>query len=124
MAVTSGGMSLVQKLKTENLAFDMASKNLLLKCLHCVPNGRECHVIFDNYRGISIKNMERERRATEKSIKYSRIIPGHTIRGWKKMLCSPATKKQLIQYFADDWANNAQRQKLMGDQVVYVTNGC
>ena len=72
---------------------------------------------------ISIKNMERKRRATEKSITYSQIIPGHTIRGWKKMLCSSATKKQLIQYFADDWANNAQRQKLMGDRVVYVTNG-
>ena len=98
-------MSLVQKLKAENLTFDMASKNLLLKCLHCVPNGREYHVIFDDYRDISIKNMERERRATGKSITYSQIIPGHTIRGWKKMLCSSATKKQLIQYFADDWAN-------------------
>lgn len=118
------GMSLVQKLKAENLTFDMASKNLL-KCLHCVPNGREYHVIFDDYRDISIKNMERERRATEKSITYSQIFPGHTIRGWKKMLCSSAIKKQLIQYFADGWATNAQRQKLMGDRAVYscVTNG-
>lgn len=117
------GMSFVQKLEAENLTFSDVSRNLLRKCLNCVSQAAECHIVFDDYRHASIKNIEREMRGSEKAITYSTIVPGHTIRGWKKLLGSSVTKQKLVKYLTEDWSNNPDRLREIGNRVVYATNG-
>ena len=111
------------QLETDHFTFDSASHTVLQRALAQVPSWKIIHIVADDYHKISIKNTERDARATGGKIDYSKIIGGHKIREWKKILRSTESKLMMIEFFAKDWANNPARLRLLRDRMMYVTSG-
>ena len=116
-------MPILHKLEADHLTFDSASHIVLQRALSQVPSWKIIHIVADDYHKISIKNTERDARATGGKISYSKIIGGHKIREWKKILSSTESKLMVIEFFAKDWANNPARLRLLRDRMMYVTSG-
>ena len=119
-------MPILHKLEADHFTFDSASHTVLQRALAQVPSWKIIHIVADDHHKISIKNTERDARATGGKIDYSKIIGGHKIREWTKILSSTESKLMVIEFFAKDWANNLARLRLLWDHMMYVTswNSC
>ena len=116
-------MPILRKLEADHLTFDNASHVILERAMRQVRSWKTMHIVADDYHKISIKNVEREERANTGKITYNKIISGHTIREWKKILASSETKRMVIDFLASDWASNPARLQMLQDCVIYVTSG-
>jgi len=112
------GMGLVQKLDGNKLTFVEISERLLKMALASHPDSKRVDVVFDIYLDSSIKDAERVNRGANRGILFSQIVPTHTVRNWRGILSSPASKRQLTRFVANDWQ---QRQSLIGEKELYVT---
>ena len=79
-------------------------------------------IVFYVYRDISIKTAERAKRVSDEGFQFNKIMPGHRIKCWSRLLTSSSTKTKLITYLSDDWKNPEKREK-PGAKLVYVTCG-
>ena len=59
------GMAMVQRLKGDQRTFKEIAQMLLVMALREGGSNTRIDVVFDNYREISIKNLEREKRGAE-----------------------------------------------------------
>ena len=59
------GMAMVQRLKGDQKTFKETTEMLLAMALREGGSSTRIDVVFDNYREISIKNLEREKRGVE-----------------------------------------------------------
>ena len=55
-------------------------------------------------------------------MQFKNIAPGHIIRQWRKILCSPASKTNLIEFIVEEWKKAESREKLK-KRILYVTCG-
>ena len=55
-------------------------------------------VVFDNYREMSIKNLEREQRGAEMSNTYRSVRRDYRVHQWRKFLSNTENKQQLIHF--------------------------
>lgn len=76
------GMSVVQKMKGDNLTFEELADQMLTSILRTGDGGERIDVVFDVYQELSIKGVERTMRGAETGIRFTNIIPGHKIQQW------------------------------------------
>ena len=82
------GMSLVQKMKGNDQTFAQLAESALTHILHEGVRSHIIDVVFDTYRGDSIKNAERSNRGSTTGIQFPNMAPGHRIQQWRKLLSS------------------------------------
>ena len=81
----------------------------------------ECiDVVFDVYRQLSIKGVERAMRGLETGICFTNIIPGHKILQWRRLLSCNGSKTKLISFLVSQWKKSSMRKKL-GGKTMYGT---
>ena len=107
-------MAIIQKtVGTVNVnTFSDIAKNLFHKILSEGTMSNRIDVVFDTYKDLSIKNIERSRRGTE-SVTFGNILPGHKIKQFDKFLKSSASKMALIRFLADEWKKEYYRNHLV-----------
>lgn len=79
-------------------------------------------VVFDTYRKLSIKGMERERRCSDTANQFKNISPGHRVQQWRRFLSSSTNKTSLIEFINKEWKEPSYRQKLNG-KILFTTCG-
>ena len=68
-------------------------------------------VVFDMYREVSIKNVERMKRvSTSDSVQYKIILPAYTVNSWDKLLSVTANKPEIVKFLVTVEDRQIQRQ--------------
>lgn len=97
-ALVIDGMALVQMTSTTKMTFEQLAKTLLSKILSMGAFADRVDVVFDDYREVSIKNIERLRRNDTCSLLFQQIIPTTEIKQWGMFLSSGNNKNALIKF--------------------------
>lgn len=116
------GMAMVQKLKGDHKTFAEVADTLLTMVLREGATSTRIDVVFDVYRNISIKNIEREKRGDEMGNEFRSIRPDHKVVQWKKFLSNTDNKQQLITFIVTEWRKEPCRKRLPG-KTLYATAG-
>ena len=81
-------------------------------------------VVFDNYREISIKNLEREKRGAEMGATYRSIRPDYRVQ-WRQFLSNTENKQRLIHFIVNEWRKECYSAKPAGKKLyVAVAEEC
>ena len=115
------GMALLQKFKPPpGATFQVVSERLFEMVTS--NNSKRIDVVFDVYMQVSIKNVERSKRASSASdgIKYKNILPGYKVKSWSKLQCVTSNKIEIVRFLLLQWKNLEFRSKLF-DRAMYVT---
>ena len=113
-------MAVVQKLKIPSGAtFYMVAERVIgvvtSTCSMCVD------VVFDMYREVLIKNVERMRRvSTSDGVQYKNILPAYTVKSWNKLLSVTANKSEIVKFLVSQWKTDTFRGRL-GNRIMYIT---
>ena len=106
-------MSIVQKLKGAHKTFGELAGTIFRKVLAESGSSKRLDVIFDVYRKLSIKNIERvEKRGSLSAPKYKDILPNHRIQQWELFLKGSENKSSLIRFLALQWKQREYRDQL------------
>jgi hypothetical protein len=105
-------MAMVLRLPINLKTFGDAADCLLRMILHDKALSSRVDVVFDEYRDITIKGGERERRGTPSATRYINIQAGHKIQLWKKFLSTSDNKQQLINFIGAEWQLPHYRSQL------------
>ena len=111
-------MAVLQKLKIPSGAtFLVVAERVLL-----TSTGSRCvDVVFDVYREVSIKNVERLKIvSTSDGVQYKNILPAYTVKSWNKLLSVTANKPEIVKFLVSQWKTEAFRGRL-GNRIMYVT---
>lgn len=84
---------------------------------------RHVDVVFDDYREVSIKNVERLKRvqmSTSDIVQHKNILPAYTVKSWNKLLSVTANKPEIVKFLVSQWKTEAFRGRL-GNYTMYVT---
>ena len=116
------GMAMVQRLKGDQKTFREVADMLLAMALREGAGSARIDAVFDDYRKVSIKNAEREKRGAEMGNEYRSIRPDHRVQQWRRFLSNPENKKQLIHFIVNEWRKERCSVKLLGKKL-YATAG-
>ena len=75
------------------------------------------NLVFDVYRDESIKNAERIRRG-EGNLVFQNLISSQPVKQWNTFLMSSKNKRELINFFVDEWKSGAA--EITGSKILYV----
>ena len=82
---------------------------------------RRVDVVFDVYREVSIKNVERLKRVSmSDGVHYKNILPACTVKSWNKLLSVTVNKPEIVKFLVSQWKAEAFRGRL-GNRTMYVT---
>lgn len=121
-ATVIDGMGLVQKLNGNDKTFSELAELALLYLLNESSTASRIDVVFDSYRAVSIKDLERSKRSKGQTLTFQNIAPGHRIQQWRKLLSSSANKENLIEFLVNEWQKPKNVEKLQ-QKVLFVTVG-
>lgn len=110
----------MQRIKEDHQTFAELAVDILNMATFKGFQSKRIDVVFDVYWPISIKNAERQHRATQAGTQFKNISPGHKIHQWRKLLVKDSNKKALTAFLSSEWQQDKQREKLR-DKVPYVT---
>ena len=96
------GMTYVQQSKVYNKTFaqcyGLAEQNTCSwKKASCID------VVFDDYRSVSIKNVELDRRSSGDQLLLKNIVSSALIKQWPLFLYCNDNKNALIAFFISEW---------------------
>ena len=122
--VVIDGMSVVQKLRGENLTFEEFSMTLLKK-IFVDSKYERVDLVFDVYVEKSIKALERKRRGETEGIQFQNIRPAHKIVNWRRLLRSSDFKNKFTKYLVDSWKEETFKTIFCAStsKVLFVTYG-
>jgi len=122
-ATVIDGMSIIQKIRGENLTF----KDLSGVVLERVLSSHRCEridVVFDVYSEQSIKELERKKRGESGGITFQEVRSGHKIINWRRLLQSSDAKYKLTKFIMDSWKEEINVcSRLNASQNLYATYG-
>ena len=114
------GMAVLQKLKIPSGATFLVVAERVFE-LVTSTGSRRVDVVFDVYREVSIKNVERLKRvSTSDGVQYKNILPAYTVKSWNKLLSVTANKPEIVKFLVSQWKTEAFRGRL-GNRIMYVT---
>lgn len=115
------GMAVLQKLKIPSGAtFQVVAERVFESVTS--TGSRRVDIVFDVYREVSIKNVERLKRVSASDgVQYKNILPAFTVKSWSKLLSVTANKPEIIKFLVSQWTTEAFRGRL-GNRIMYVTN--
>ena len=114
------GMAVLQKLKIPSGAtfYMVAEKVFEMVTSTC---SMRVDVVFDKYREVSIKNVERMKRvSTSDGVQYKNILPAYTVKSWNKLLSVTANKPEIVKFLVSQWKTDTFRGRL-GNRIMYIT---
>ena len=115
-------MSLLHKMRGDNMTFEELSGQLLASVLRSSVGSTRVDLIFDVYKQISIKKAERALRGSDQGIRFTNIVAGHKIQQWRRLLLCGTSKMNLISFILEQWRQPQRRQQL-SQRTVYFTSG-
>ena len=113
-------MTYVQQPKVSKKTFCQFAMYLLSKTLAAGKNTNCTAVVFDDYRNVSIKNVERDRRWSGNQLLFKTIISSAVIKKWPLFL-SCIDNNALTAFVVSEWKKEKYRL-LIEDKCVYVMN--
>ena len=119
-AMVFDGMAYVQQSQFTNKTFGQLSTDVLEKILTTGSKAARIDVVFDVYRDLSIKNVERNRRSKGQLL-FKTIIATSQIKQWGSFLSCNENKNTLVEFFVSQWKNTESRLKI-GQKPFYVTS--
>ena len=93
------GMSLIQKLKVDHLIFGEIAEMALLRVLREGEGSSRIDVVFDVYRDLSIKSVERELRSEGDFITFKNLSSGQKVKQFRSFLQNSQNKTSLINIY-------------------------
>ena len=93
------GMSLIQKLKVDHLIFGEIAEMALSRVLREGEGSSRIDVVFDVYRDLSIKSVERELRSEEDFITFKNVSSGQKVKQFRSFLQNSQNKTSLIKIY-------------------------
>ena len=120
-ALIVDGMAFVQQSKVFNTTFGEFAKILLSRITSTGHGASRIDVVFDEYREMSIKNVERHRRS-HGQMTYNTIVSTAEIKQLGLFLSSNDNKNSLIKFIVSQWKNECYRT-MIGDKEFLVTEG-
>ena len=121
-AAVIDGMSLVQRLKGDQLTFGDVAITVLSMAMKEGVSCNRIDVVFDIYKELSIKNSERRLRGEESGHQPVNITSTQIVRQWRNFLTRVSNKTSLITFIVKEWRKKACRQKLEG-KLLYANAG-
>lgn len=115
-------MAVLQSIKGEQKTFHELSMIFLKQILNIGGSCCRVDIVFDDYREVSIKSLEREKRGTAEGIKFSEIKGGHKVVCWRKLLRNSDSKNKMINFFVESWKEE-KFKTMIGQQEIFVTVG-
>jgi len=114
------GMAVLQKMKIPSGATFHLVANRVFELVMSTGSKR-VDVVFDVYREVSIKNVERSKRvSTSDGVQYKNILPAYTVKSWNKLLSVTSNKPEIVKFLVSEWRKETFRGKL-GNRILYVT---
>ena len=111
------GMAVLEKLKIPSGATFLVVAERVFE-LVTSTGSRRVDVVFDVYREVSIKNVERLKRvSTSDGVQYKNILPAYTVKSWNKLLSVTANKPEIVKFLVLQWKTEAFRGRLGSDHV-------
>ena len=92
-------MSLIQKLKVDHLIFGEIAEMALSRVLREGDGSSRIDVVFDVYRDLSIKSVERELRSEEDFITFKNVSSGQKVKQFRSFLQNSQNKTSLIKIY-------------------------
>ncbi|KAK3741562.1 hypothetical protein QZH41_002944 [Actinostola sp. cb2023] len=124
-AIVIDAMSLVQKLNvaSNQTTFGTVASALLSMALNeGGPQSSRIDIVFDTYREISIKNVERSIRGEVQGVQLSNLTESQIIRQWRTFLSQIKNKTSLIRFLAEEWKKEKYKEMLeRRGKIMYVT---
>ena len=115
-------MSLIQKLKVDHLIFGEIAEMALSRVLREGDGSSRIDVVFDVYRDLPIKSVERELRS-EDFITFKNVSSGQKVKQlFRSFLQNSQNKTSLIKFIVDHWSKLSCQSKLQ-HKTLYVTCG-
>ena len=90
--------------------------------IHASGASERIDVVFHVYQDQSIKAAERTNRRSEDGVAFKKILPGHKIQNWRRLLACTESKSKLTSFLAENWKGQRKREKL-GNRGMFVTCG-
>ena len=116
----SDGMAYVLQSQVTHKTFGQLSIDLLSKVLTAGVRASRIDVVFDVYRDLSIKNVERNRRSKGQLL-FKKIVASSEITQWGSFLSCNENKNSLVEFIVSQWQKPKYRVKI-GQKPFYVTN--
>ena len=91
-------MSLIQKLKVDHLIFGEIAEMALSRVLREGDGSSRIDVVFDLYRDLPIKSVERELRS-EDFITFKNVSSGQKVKQFRSFLQNSQNKTSLIKIY-------------------------
>ena len=112
-------MSIVQKVKGNHKTFGEVSTAIFPKILAEARGSRRIDVVFDVYRDISIKNIERmgNRSSSAAPVFKNIILSTHKIQQWSQFLKGINNKGSFIRFIAAEWKKDVYVDKFSGKEM-------
>jgi hypothetical protein len=115
------GMTLIQRLNGDQKSFADIGLILLKMALNEGQFSDRIDIVFDVYKQVSIKHLERKARChNEQSVEYSNINSSHIVRQWRKFLTNTRNKKALVAFLIKEWSQ-PHSIEIIGNKTLYVT---
>ena len=116
------GMSLVNKIRGDNRTFGDIAKSIFLIAIQSGNASSRKEIVFDHYKGNSMKTTEREDRGVASGLAHGSIIVCHKMQWWRRLLRSSASKNALIKFLCQAWWNDPYPEKL-DSKLLFITGG-
>ena len=111
-------MSVAQRIKGDHKTFGEVSKFIFRRILAEAKESTRVDVVFDVYRDISIKNIERsEKRCSSLAPTFKSILPTHRIQQWSNFLKGNDNKCAFIRFLAEEWRKETYRSTLAAKEM-------
>ena len=114
-------MAYVQQSQVSNKTFGQLAMDLLDRILSVGMRAARIDVVFDEYRNLSIKNVERNRRSRSQLL-FKKIVASAEIKQWGSFLSCNENKNSLITFVVSEWKKAEHRSKI-GNKIFFVTDG-
>ena len=121
-ALIVDGMAYVQQSKVCNKTFGQFAMDLLQRILAVGARAYCVDVVFDEYRDVSIKNVEQNRRSRGNHLVFKQTVSSATIKQWGSFLSCNENKNSLIAFVVPEWKKEEYRLKI-GSKDVFVIDG-
>ena len=120
-ALIVDGMAFVQQIKVTNITFSEFAMKLSERILCVGKMASRIDVVFDEYRDVSIKNIERQRRSRG-HLSFQQIVGSAQVKQFGSFLYSNANKNALIKFVLEEWKQHKYRIKIKESIEFFVTD--
>jgi len=124
-AMIIDGMDLLQKLIHPPTTFGSLAETILSTGIMLSPGCQRIDIVFDTYKDISIKSLERERRARVfLEERLDNLSAGQRIRNWKGLLSSSKGKKAMLRFLCKEMKDEKYSRKLVQRLIISIESEC